>query len=159
MQDIDEQLTGLIHDWFSRLRGQISAGKSEFLGGGGRSLLERDRILLTIGRNGSISQRRLAEHIAVSPQSMSESLAKLEHDGYITRSKNQLDKREIIVTLTAAGRERSDRLGRKMQDQAHHFLEPLTAAEKQTLYALLKKLTTRGAESAADQDKADDESQ
>ena len=103
MQDIDEQLTGLIHDWFSRLRGQISAGKSEFLGGGGRSLLERDRILLTISRNGSISQRRLAEHIAVSPQSMSESLAKLENDGYITRQKNQLDKRETIVSLTPAG--------------------------------------------------------
>ena len=103
MQDIDEQLTGLIHDWFSRLRGQISAGKSEFLGGGGRSLLERDRILLTISRNGSISQRRLAEHIAVSPQSMSESLAKLENDGYITRQKNHLDKRETIVSLTPAG--------------------------------------------------------
>ena len=33
MTDIDEQLTGLIHDWFARLRGQISAGNSEFLGG------------------------------------------------------------------------------------------------------------------------------
>ena len=65
MQDIDEQLTGLIHDWFSRLRGQISAGKSEFLGGG-RSLLERDRILLTISRNGTITQKRLAVHIRVA---------------------------------------------------------------------------------------------
>ena len=157
MQNIDEQLTGLIHDWFARLRGHISAGSSEFLSGD-RTMLERERILLTIGRDGEIVQKRLSELFQVSPQSMSESLAKLEHDGYITRSKNQLDKREIIVTLTAAGRERSDRLGRKMQDQAHHFLEPLTAAEKQTLYALLKKLTTRGAESAADQDKADDES-
>lgn len=141
MQDIDEQLTGLIHDWFSRLRGQISAGKSEFLGGGGRSLLERDRILLTIGRNGSISQRRLAEHIAVSPQSMSESLAKLENDGYITRQKNQLDKRETIVSLTPAGAEHSSELAEKMRSQAHHFLEPLSEEEKQTLYSLLKKLT------------------
>ena len=141
MQDIDEQLTGLIHDWFSRLRGQISAGKSEFLGGGGRSLLERDRILLTIGRNGSISQRRLAEHIAVSPQSMSESLAKLENDGYITRQKNQLDKRETIVSLTPAGADHSSELAEKMYSQAHHFLEPLSEEEKQTLYSLLKKLT------------------
>ncbi len=141
MQDIDEQLTGLIHDWFSRLRGQISAGKSEFLGGGGRSLLERDRILLTISRNGSISQRRLAEHIAVSPQSMSESLAKLENDGYITRQKNQLDKRETIVSLTPAGAEHSSELAEKMRSQAHHFLEPLSEEEKQTLYSLLKKLT------------------
>ena len=141
MQDIDEQLTGLIHDWFSRLRGQISAGKSEFLGGGGRSLLERDRILLTIGRNGSISQRRLAEHIAVSPQSMSESLAKLENDGYITRQKNQLDKRETIVSLTPAGADHSSELAENMHSQAHHFLEPLSEEEKQTLYSLLKKLT------------------
>ena len=112
MQDIDEQLTGLIHDWFARLRGNISAGNSEFLSGD-RTMLERERILLTIARDGEIVQKRLSELFQVSPQSMSESLAKLEHDGYITRSKNHLDKRETIVTLTAAGRERSDRLGRR----------------------------------------------
>ena len=91
MADIDEQLTGLIHDWFARLRGQISAGNSEFLGGE-HTLLERERILLTIGRYGEVVQKRLSEMLQVSPQSMSESLAKLEHDGYIIRSKNQLDK-------------------------------------------------------------------
>ena len=140
MQDMDEQLTGLIHDWFARLRGQISAGKSEFLGGG-RSLLERDRILLIIGRNGSITQKRLAESIAVSPQSISESLSKLEHDGYITREKNRLDKRETIVALTPEGTAHSGELAEKMKNQAHCFLEPLSEEEKKTLFALLKKLT------------------
>ncbi len=139
MQDIDEQLTGLIHDWFSRLRGHISAGKSEFLGG--RSLLERDRILLTIGRSATITQKRLAEHFAVSPQSMSESLSKLEHDGYVTRQKNPLDKREIIVTLTTDGMSRSNELAQEMKGQAHRFLEPLSEQEKQTLLVLLQKLT------------------
>ncbi len=142
MQEIDEQLTGLIHDWFSRLRGQISAGKSEFLGGG-RSILERDRILVTIGRHGSLTQKRLAEEIAVSPQSMSESLVKLEHDGYILREKNRLDKREVIVALTPAGRAHSDELAQKMRSQAHKFLEPLSEEEKQTLFSLLTKLTQR----------------
>ncbi len=142
MQDIDEQLTGLIHDWFVRLRGQISAGKSEFIGGN-HSLLERDRILLIIGRKGAIVQKQLSELLSVSPQSMSESLSKLENDGFITRSKNQRDKREIIVSLTPAGREQSDRLAQKMRSQAHCFLEPLTAEEKQTLYDLLKKLIRR----------------
>lgn len=139
MQDIDEQLTGLIHDWFSKIRGQISAGKSEFLGGE-KSLLERDRILLTIGRSETMTQKRLAELIAVSPQSMSESLAKLEHDGYITRHKNQLDKRETIVALTAAGTSRSDEIAQKMHSGAHRILSPLSDDEKQTLYSLLKKI-------------------
>lgn len=142
MQDIDEQLTGLIHDWFSRLRGNISAGNSEFLGGD-HTMLERERILLTIGRDGEVAQKRLSETFSVSPQSMSESLSKLEHDGFITRSKNKLDKRETIVALTAAGREHSDRLAQKMRAQAHRFLEPLSDSEKQTLYTLLKKLTDR----------------
>lgn len=141
-QDIDEQLTGLIHDWFARLRGHISAGNSEFLGGD-HTLLERERILLTLDRDGEVVQKRLSEMFQVSPQSMSESLAKLEHDGYIIRSKNQLDKRETIVRLTASGRERSDRLKEKMRDQAHRFLEPLSGDEKQTLYVLLRKLTAR----------------
>ena len=140
MQDIDEQLTGLIHDWFARLRGQISAGKSGFMGGG-QALLERDRILLTIGSSGAIAQKHLAQRSGVSPQSMSEALVKLEHDGYITRSKSQLDKRETIVVLTAAGQAHSDELAQEMRSQAHRFLEPLSAEEKQTLYTLLKKLT------------------
>ncbi len=139
MQDIDEQLTGLIHDWFARLRGQISAGNSEFLGGN-HTLLERERILLTIGRNGEIVQKQLSEIFSVSPQSMSEALSKLEHDGYITRIKNQLDKRKTIVSLTPAGREHSDRLAQKMRSQSHRFLEPLSPEEKQILYDLLKKL-------------------
>lgn len=139
MQDIDEQLTGLIHDWFARLRGQISAGNSEFLGGN-HTLLERERILLTISRNGEIVQKQLSEIFSVSPQSMSEALSKLENDGYITRNKNQLDKRKTIVSLTPAGREQSDRIAQKMRSQAHRFLEPLSPEEKQTLYTLLKKL-------------------
>lgn len=140
MQDIDEQLTGLIHNWFSRLRGQISAGNSEFLGGN-HTLLERERILLTIGRSGEIVQKQLSMLFSVSPQSMSESLAKLENDGYITRSKNQKDKRETIVSLTPAGKVHSGELAKKMRSQAHRFLEPLSPEEKQTLFLLLKKLT------------------
>ena len=115
-------------------------------GGGAPTLLERERILLTIGRYGEVVQKRLSEMLQVSPQSMSESLAKLEHDGYIIRSKNQLDKRETIVALTASGQERSDWLKGKAREQAHRFLEPLNIEEKQTLYTLLRKLTTRGSE-------------
>ena len=142
MQDIDEQLTGLIHDWFARLRGQISAGNSEFLGGN-HTLLERERILLTLSRGGEIVQKRLSELLSVSPQSMSEALSKLENDGYITRSKNQRDKRETIVSLTPAGKEHSEQLAKIMHSQSHRFLEPLTYEEKQTLYLLLKKLNRR----------------
>ena len=65
------------------------------------------------------------------------------NDGYITRSKNQRDKREIIVSLTAAGREHSNRLAQKMRSQSHRFLEPLTYKEKKTLFLLLKKLNGR----------------
>lgn len=139
---IDEQLTGLIHNWFARLRGQISAGKSEFLDG--QTILERDRILLTIGVRGEIAQKHLAQRLNVSPQSMSEALYKLENDGYVARSKSQLDKRETIVTLTPEGKAHSDELAQKMRRQAHRFLEPLSAEEKKTLYSLLKKLIERG---------------
>lgn len=139
MQDIDERLTGLIHDWFTRLRGQISAGKSEFLGG--RALLERERILLTIDRQGEAAQKLLSERLSVSPQSMSEALAKLENDGYITRSRSMRDKRETVVSLTESGKRHSDELRRKMSSQAHKFLEPLDESEKVALYTLLKKLT------------------
>lgn len=136
--DIDEKLTGLIHSWFARLRGNISAGKSEFIGG--QVQLERNRILLTIRHNGELAQKQLAVKLNVSPQSMSESLTKLEHDGYITRRKSCLDKRETIVALTQAGSVRAEELAQKMREHSHLFLQPLTVQEKQTLYNLLKKL-------------------
>ena len=73
-----------------------------------------------------------------------------DHNRYDCRrrnaSKNQLDKRETIVALTASGQERSDWLKGKAREQAHRFLEPLNIEEKQTLYTLLRKLTTRGSE-------------
>ena len=88
MQDIDEQLTGLIHDWFSRLRGHISAGNSEFLGGD-HTMLERERILLTIGgSSGGIVQKRLSacrahdlrEIYPLGPKPCT--LAGRQHDGH-----------------------------------------------------------------------------
>lgn len=50
------------------------------------------------------------------------------------------------MALTASGQERSDWLKGKAREQAHRFLEPLNIEEKQTLYTLLRKLTTRGSE-------------
>ena len=114
---------------------------------------------MVLGRSAGISDEQMAHvlddplpvsaiarDMGITRQAVQRTADVLVERGLADYRDNPAHRRAKLVALTAAGRERSDRLGRKMQDQAHHFLEPLTAEEKQTLYALLKKLTTRGAE-------------
>lgn len=132
MDDIDEQLVLIIHRWLAKTRGQIAAG--------GHMCLERERILRLVDSSGRISQKQLAQQFSVSPQSMSEALSKLEHDGYIVRTKNETDKRETLVSLTEKGRSHSAEVSEERTRQAQKFFAAFTQSEKETLYSLMEKL-------------------
>ena len=98
MSNIDEELMDTIHKWSVQMRGKIASGDIAEKGII-HSFLERERILKIIDISENISQRKLAQIISISPQSISETLTKLENDGYITRTKNQNDKRETLIFL------------------------------------------------------------
>ena len=124
----------------SRARGFGGPGRGE--GPMGRRVpFARERILRFIGEQEPISQNRLSELLGVRPQSLSETLKKLEQDGYIRRAKNEADKRETLVTLTDAGRQRQEEVQAVRTEQVERFLAPLTEEEQQQLFSLLCKLT------------------
>ncbi len=139
MSNIDEELMDTIHKWSVQMRGKIASGDIAEKGII-HSFLERERILKIIDISENISQRKLAQIISISPQSISETLTKLENDGYITRTKNQNDKRETLIFLTENGRQRLKEIDKMRKQQTLHFLSPLNNAEKETLLILLKKL-------------------
>ncbi len=65
----------------------------------------RHRILMHIAKKGGLpSQKKLAEHLEVSPAAITDALQKLEADGYIER-KPGTDSRFNEITITQKGRE------------------------------------------------------
>lgn len=100
------------------------------------------KILRILSERGRISQKELQEQLSIQPGSMSEIAAKLEDKGLITRNRAESDKRKILLSLTAQGR---DWLSR--QDEEHvrkrraELFSALSAEERQTLEALLEKLS------------------
>ena len=101
---------------------------------------ERERVLSLLDETEGISQQRLALILGVRPQSLSELLGKLEKDGLLQRSRNPDDRRETLVSLTPAGKERAAVFEEERRRSVEAFFRPLTEEEKETLSALLDKL-------------------
>ena len=98
-------------------------------------------ILKKLTEVNGLSQQQLADALGVRPQTVSEALAGMERQGLIERRQSEADARVTLVYITAAGVARSTALTKERQAFAEAFFAPLTDAEKETLFALLCKLT------------------
>jgi hypothetical protein len=65
---------------------------------------------------------------------------RLEEAGLIARTPDPEDRRGILITLTAAGRELLDKATEAHLENEHGLLEALTDAERRRLADLLRKL-------------------
>lgn len=63
------------------------------------------RTLVLIAKDEEISAGSLAKRAELSPGAMTALLDQLEADGTITRRRSETDRRQVVVTLTEAGRE------------------------------------------------------
>ena len=100
----------------------------------------RERVLLLLRESEELAQTRLALLLEIRPQSLSELIGKLERDGLVQRRRNPADRRETLVSLTAAGEERAVSYRQGSERQRADFFSVLTAEEKRTLAGLLEKL-------------------
>ena len=99
------------------------------------------RVLSHLVRHGDgISQAALAERMHIRPQSLSESLGKMEERGFIRRYPNPQDKRGTLVYLTDEGRAQEEKLAERRRRAADSLLSALDEQEKQTLSTLLDKI-------------------
>jgi DNA-binding MarR family transcriptional regulator len=53
---------------------------------------------------GPLAQRELANRVQVEDQTLSRTVERLERSGYVERRRDPVDRRRIVVTLTAQGR-------------------------------------------------------
>ncbi len=106
-----------------------------------RFSLSQGAVLGRLDREGPQSTSGLAELERVRPQSMGQTVADLEAQGFVERSPDPTDGRRFLIELTAAGRAelREDR-GRREGWLAEALAESFSEEERQTLEEAVRLL-------------------
>lgn len=97
------------------------------------------KILKILSVSGPMTQKQLQEKLEIQAGSMSEIAAKLEGKGLITRTRDEEDKRRILLEITEEGRADVDRFTRRRKQEREMF-NVLTGEEQRQLGALLDRL-------------------
>ncbi|MEV0968818.1 MarR family winged helix-turn-helix transcriptional regulator [Microtetraspora glauca] len=100
--------------------------------------------LAAVERHTAMTPGELAEHEKVQPPSMTRVIAKLEERGLLARSPHPTDRRQVSVSVTAAGATLLKEERRTKEAWLARRLKELTAEERATLRAaapILEKLS------------------
>lgn len=100
--------------------------------------------LSALERHDSMTPGELAEHEKVQPPSMTRVIAVLEERGLVRREPHPTDRRQVILTVTAEGRDVVERVRRRRTAWLAQRLQELTPDEHQILSAaapILEKLS------------------
>lgn len=97
------------------------------------------RVLLLLKMQPEISQRELSYLLAMRPQSLGEILAKLEANGYITRTPSEADRRVMDIHLTEEGQRAAVQVADDRQDSSK-LLEIYSEEEQAALGEYLDRL-------------------
>ena len=119
----------------------------ERLGLGGTETVLSDiqlAALAALARHDSMTPGELAEHEKVQPPSMTRVIAVLEERGLVRREPHATDRRQVVLTVTAEGRDVVQRVRRRREAWLAQRLQELTPDERQILRAaapILEKLS------------------
>ena len=98
------------------------------------------RILVTLLKRESLSQRELQDTLDITSGALSEILQKMEDSSLVERQKNADDKRQVRLTLTRLGRQQAMQMKAHYSRTLERMFECLSDEEKADLSATLEKL-------------------
>ena len=98
------------------------------------------RMLALISALDVPTQQRVLEFIQIRPASLSEMLSKMEKGGYITRARDEKDKRNVVISVTEKGKAANEKNYDKQKARAIRAFDVLTEEEKQQFHSTLRKL-------------------
>ncbi|HEX3711895.1 MAG TPA: MarR family transcriptional regulator [Trebonia sp.] len=119
----------------------------ERLGLGGTETVLSDiqlAALAALERHDSMTPGELAEHEKVQPPSMTRVIAVLEERGLVLRAPHATDRRQVVLTVTADGRDLVQRVRRRREAWLAQRLQELSPQERQILRAaapILEKIS------------------
>jgi len=100
--------------------------------------------LAALERHGAMTPGELAEHEKVQPPSMTRVISVLVDSQLVRREPHSSDRRQVVLTVTDAGRELVNKARRRRDVWLAKKLKELTQAERATLRAaapILEKLS------------------
>ena len=86
------------------------------------------------------TQQKLLNILQIRPASLSEMLTKLEKNGYIVRTRDEKDKRNVIISLTEKSALTAQENYNVQREKAMDAFSSLDETEKEQLFTILKKL-------------------
>jgi len=97
-------------------------------------------VLVTIDEGGGITQREVADALGADPSTMVRMLDQLEKLSLVKRVASTKDRRVMVPTLTAAGRDLILRATPKVEASEETFAAALSPAQRAQLFDLLHRL-------------------
>jgi len=128
----------------------LRAAVDRALEAAGLSLTPGDaRILAVLDQLGAMRQSALAARLMIEPMTVIGHIDRLEALGLVERQPDPADRRAKLIRPTEAAAEEIRRIRAIVTGVRQHALHGFTAAEQETLHALLLRLRGRLAEEAA----------
>jgi DNA-binding MarR family transcriptional regulator len=100
----------------------------------------QDIFLLTLSRNGEMSQTELKEILNVEYSTIHKISRRLEKRGFVEKVTDPADKRVSLISLSTKGKEATRKIESYWYKLNMEFFEPLSDDEQVKLKELLKKL-------------------
>jgi len=98
------------------------------------------RILTLLLENGTMTQRELITITGRRSATLSEQLENMEQAGYITRKRNEQDKRNVDVTLTQIGIVAAEDAVKCREALSHDLFDQFSEEEKKQFDLFLEKM-------------------
>ncbi|MGR4879130.1 MarR family winged helix-turn-helix transcriptional regulator [Streptomyces sp. LARHCF249] len=114
-------------------------------------LTPRHAMTLMHLEDGPISQRALAERLEVDPSVLVGILNDLEGDGLAERRRDPADRRRHNVAITTAGSTALGKTNAALDEVEQGLFADLSAADQETLRALLARIDTHGTDVTCDE--------
>lgn len=136
-------LPELVRDLPSWLLTQTAAYAHRLVGDGLADVGARRyhyRVLAALAEQGPMSQADLGRRAGIHLSDMVATVNELAEQGYVDRAPDPKDRRRNVITLTGPGQHQLQVLARQVRKIQDDLLAPLTAAEREQLTGLLRRL-------------------
>lgn len=94
-------------------------------------------VLTALGEIDGATQAELGRHCHIDRSDITGTIGELEHAGFIVREENAVDRRQKLVSLTPAGRERVAQISEALHAAQDHLLTDMSHEDRKTLARLL----------------------
>jgi DNA-binding MarR family transcriptional regulator len=100
--------------------------------------LPQFRVLVVLSSTGPIRMGALAERVGANQSTFSRSMDKIVIGGWAQRSMSPDNRREVLISLTAAGRALVDEVTERRHNEISTILERLLPSERDSVRAALE---------------------